>query len=133
MSWETAAWLSVWVVVKRSKSMPRRFQLSRNSAWYSSNTSSGTDAALLGSQRYGGAVGVAPGDHQDIVALEAVVSGEDVGWQVAACDLSEVYGSVGVGPRYSYENALGHIRHMVTQWCPHTRWRRTADGWEWVV
>ena len=83
------------------------------------------DAAVLGGQRHGRAVGVAPGDHEDIVALESVVAGEDVGREVAACDLSEVYGPVGVWPRYSYENALGHIRYMVSQWS-HTR--RGAGG-----
>ena len=93
----------------------------------------GTHTALLSGQRYRCAVGVAPGDHQDVVALEAVVSGEDVGWQVAACDLSEVYGSVGVGPRYSYENALGHVRYMVSQWAPIRGGGTGRPAWVWVV
>ena len=41
MSCDTRSWLSVCVEVNRSKPMPRRRQLSRNSAWYWLNTSSG--------------------------------------------------------------------------------------------
>ena len=45
---------------------------------------------------------VAARDHQDFVALQSMVAGEDIGGEVAACDLSEVYRPIGVGPRDSY-------------------------------
>ena len=66
----------------------------------------GGDAFLVRPDGDGGAVSVAAGDHQDVVALHAVVTGEDVGAQVAAGDMTQVKWTVGVGPSHGDENTL---------------------------
>ena len=68
----------------------------------------GADAAILGFEGHGGAVRVAAGDHEDVVALHPVVSGEDVGRNVRASGLADVYGAVGVRPSHGNEDAFGH-------------------------
>ena len=64
------------------------------------------DAFLLGADGDGSAVGIAAGDHEDIVAPHPVVTGEDVGGKVAAGDVTHVEGPVGVGPCDPDEDAL---------------------------
>ncbi|MEY3073184.1 MAG: hypothetical protein RLZZ353_1380, partial [Actinomycetota bacterium] len=58
----------------------------------------GRDALLLGAYRDGGAVAVRARHHQDPVAGDAVVAGEDVGRQVRAGEVAEMQRTVGVGP-----------------------------------
>jgi hypothetical protein len=64
------------------------------------------DAFLIGPDGDGGAVGVAARDHQDFVALKAVIAGKDVGAQVAAGDMTKVKWAVGVGPGHSHKNTF---------------------------
>ena len=67
----------------------------------------GRDAFLVGAYGDGRAMGVGAGHHQDFVALHAVVTGENIGGQIAAGDVSHVQGAVGVGPGDANENSLG--------------------------
>ena len=78
---------------------------------------------LIGSDGNGGAVGIAAGDHQHFVAAHSVIAGEDVGGQIAAGDVSEMQGAVGVGPGNADEYTFRHreilkLRWQWTQACP---------------
>ncbi len=50
------------------------------------------------------AVHIGTGDHSDFVADDSVESGEDVGWDVHARDVAEVWFAVYIRPCDSYEN-----------------------------
>ena len=65
-------------------------------------------AFLVGADGDGRAMGVGAGDHQHVVALHAVISGENIGGQVAAGHMTHVQRAVGVGPRDTYQDALRH-------------------------
>ena len=67
----------------------------------------GGNAFLVSPDGDGSAVGVAAGDHQDIVALHAMVTGEYVGAKVAAGDMTEVKWTVGIGPSNSHKDTFG--------------------------
>ena len=60
---------------------------------------------VLGADGNGRAVLVAAGDHQHVVPGHTVVTREDVGREVRACDMAEVQRAVRVGPRDSDEDA----------------------------
>jgi hypothetical protein len=45
---------------------------------------------LFSADSYGGAVLIAAGDHQDFVALGAMIAGKDVGWQVSSSDVTQM-------------------------------------------
>ena len=66
----------------------------------------GGDAFLVSPDGDGSAVGVAAGDHQDIVALHAMVTGEYVCAKVAAGDMTEVKWTVGIGPSNSHKDTF---------------------------
>ena len=68
----------------------------------------GGNSFLVGAYGDGGAVGIAAGHHQHMIAPEAVVAGEDVGRQVTARHVAQVQGAIGIGPGYSDKNALTH-------------------------
>jgi len=63
---------------------------------------------LLGSEGDRGAVLVAAGYHQNMLALEAMIPCEDIGRQVGACDMSHVQRAVGIGPSYCDKNVFSH-------------------------
>jgi len=66
----------------------------------------GRSPLLFGADGDRGAVLVAAGDHENTVALDAVVSGEDVGWKLGADDLSQMQRAVGIRPSYTDEDLL---------------------------
>ena len=66
------------------------------------------DAPLLRFQRHGRPVRIAAGHHQDIVALQPVVSREDVRRNVRPRRMADVYGAVGVRPSHGNKYALRH-------------------------
>jgi hypothetical protein len=47
-----------------------------------------TDSLPFGADGYGGAVHIAAGDHQDMVALQTMVAGEDVSGEISPGDMS---------------------------------------------
>ena len=61
---------------------------------------------LLSADSYGGAVLIAARDHEDFVALGAMVAGKDIGWQVSSSDVAQMQCAVGVRPGYTDENTL---------------------------
>ena len=63
---------------------------------------------LVGTDRYGRAVGVGAGYHKHVAALHAVIAGENIGGQIAAGNVSHVQRAVGIGPRDTYQDAFGH-------------------------
>ena len=64
-------------------------------------------ALFLGSYRDGGAVAVASRYHQHIVALGAVITGEDICRKIATGDVAQMQRPVGVGPSNSNEDSFG--------------------------
>jgi len=66
----------------------------------------GIDAFLLGTHRYGSAVAVAAGNHQNLIALQAVVTGKDISRQVASCHMAQVQRAVGIGPGHADEDTF---------------------------
>ena len=66
----------------------------------------GGNAFLVGPDGDGSAVGVAARHHEDVVALHAVIAGEDVGAQVATGDVTQVQRTVGVRPSHGDENTF---------------------------
>jgi hypothetical protein len=62
----------------------------------------------VGAHGDGGAVGVRAGDHEHVVAGQAVVAGIDVGRQVSADDVAHVDVGIGVGPGHGDKNILRH-------------------------
>ena len=66
----------------------------------------GINAFLIGPYRNGGSVGIRAGYHQHFVALHAMVTGKNIGGQIAAGDMPHVQGAVGVGPGDANENSL---------------------------
>ena len=53
-------------------------------------------------------VRIRPRYHENLVAFQAMVTGEDVGWQVCARKVTHVHVTVGIGPGDAYMNDLGH-------------------------
>ena len=74
-----------------------------------------TDPLPFGADGYGGAVHIAAGDHQDMVPLQAMVAGEDVGGEISSGDMSQMQWPVGVRPGNSNENMLGHNKCILAQ------------------
>ena len=68
------------------------------------------DPFLLGANGNGGAVAIAAGNHQHLVALDAVIAGENVGSQVTASDVAQVERAVGIGPCRSHQNTFRQRR-----------------------
>ena len=66
------------------------------------------DALLVRGDCDGGAVLVGTSDDPDLVAQEPVVAGEDVRWEKRARDVSQMDGSVRIGPCDVYKD----FRHM---------------------
>ena len=64
------------------------------------------DALLLGADRDRGAVLVAAGDHQDVVAAQALEAGEDVGRDVHAGEVADVERAVDVRPGRADQDRL---------------------------
>ena len=62
---------------------------------------------FLGSYRDGGAVAVASRNHQHIVALGAVITGEDVRRKIATGDMAQMQRPGGVGPSNPDEDSFG--------------------------
>jgi len=60
-------------------------------------------ALRLGSHRDGGAVAVASRNHQNFVALGAVITGEDVRRKIASRHVAQMQRPIGVGPSNSDE------------------------------
>ena len=65
-------------------------------------------ALLVGPHGDRGTVPVAPGHHEDVVALQPVVAREDVGGEIGACDVAKMQRAIGVGPGDGDEDAFGH-------------------------
>src|SRR3990172_8048510 len=67
---------------------------------------------LLRPDRNWRAVLVGAGDHEDAVAGDAVVAGEDVGRQIGAGDLAQVQRSIGIRPgdadKYGFRHRITH-------------------------
>ena len=45
-------------------------------------------------------------NHQHIIALKAMIAGKDIGRQIGTGDVSQMQGTVGIGPGNTYENAF---------------------------
>ena len=87
-------------------------------------------ALLVGPDRDRRAVGVAARDHQHVVALHAVVTGEDVGAQVATGDVTQVKGTVGIGPSHGHKYAFwqgGISRYDLRSMCGYSSIRRVGS------
>jgi hypothetical protein len=54
------------------------------------------------------AMRIRSGYHEHPVAFEAMVAGEDIGWQVSTGKVTHVHVTVSVGPGDAYMNGLGH-------------------------
>ncbi len=74
----------------------------------------------------GGAVGVGAGDHQHVVAHQAVIAGEDVGRQVSPRHVAQMTVARGVGPGDADEYSLwiggGHVRKPLSVSQVHPFW-----------
>jgi hypothetical protein len=66
------------------------------------------DAVFVGLDRDRRAVRVRAADHQDAVALEPVVAGEDVGGQVGPGQMADVQIAIGVRPGDGDMDRFGH-------------------------
>ena len=58
------------------------------------------DAAFVRLDRDRRAVAVRAADHQHMVAAQAMVAREDISWQVAASQMTDMQVAIGVGPSY---------------------------------
>ena len=66
------------------------------------------DALLVGAQGDGGAVGVRAGDHQHLVARQAMIAREDIGRQIRARQVADVAVAGRIGPGDADVDILGH-------------------------
>ena len=64
------------------------------------------DAFLVCPNSDGSAVSIAAGDHQDVVSHHAVVTGEDIGAQIAAGNMAKMKWAVGIRPSHGYKNTF---------------------------
>ncbi|MBT9149610.1 MAG: hypothetical protein DDT28_01045 [Dehalococcoidia bacterium] len=76
-----------------------------------------TDSLPFGADGYGCAVHIAAGDHQDVVALQAMVAGEDVGGEISPGDMPQMQWPIGIRPGNSNKNMLGHNKCILAQIC----------------
>ncbi len=61
----------------------------------------GRDTLFVGAHGDGRAVGIGSRDHQDVVALQSLVAGKDIGRQIGAGQVPQVLDAVGVGPGHA--------------------------------
>ena len=73
----------------------------------------GCHALGLGLDGNGYAVLVAAADEEDVAAVEAQIACVDVGGDVNAGEVADVYGTVGVGKRRGDEGAFEVLGHIV--------------------
>jgi hypothetical protein len=66
-------------------------------------------ALLLSTKGYRGAVLVAAGDHQHLIALGTVVSGEDIRWKVCPSNMPQVQGAISIRPGYPNKDPFTQI------------------------
>ena len=63
-------------------------------------------ALLLSRDCNRGTMHIAPADHQDLVSLESVVTGKDVGWQVATGHMAKMQWPVSVRPSHAHQDVF---------------------------
>ena len=66
----------------------------------------GLDPFLFGADGYGCAVAVAARDHQDLITLQPVITGKDIGWQIATSQVAQVQRTIGIGPGDTDEDSF---------------------------
>ena len=62
----------------------------------------------VGSHGHGRAVRIGAGDHDDLVARQALVAGEDIRRQVGTGDVADVDFGIGIRPGDGDQDVLGH-------------------------
>ena len=65
---------------------------------------------LFGADGYGRAMRVTAGYHQNFVTQHPVVTGEDVGGQIATCNMTHVQRPIGVWPGDADKYTLGQMK-----------------------